>query len=65
MMCRWRKNLPLTWSNLVVFDREEYQKHEGLVLLGDKEPEEVWNEETCKLVESRQEEELATRRWRI
>lgn len=30
-------------------------KHEKEVLLGGKRPEEVWNQETCQLVERRRQ----------
>lgn len=51
--CRWRIDEPVTWENIVIFEKEEAMKHEKEVLVGGKKPEEVWNEETIRLVERR------------
>lgn len=52
---RWRADEPVTWENIVIFEKEEAMKHEKEVLLGGKKPEEVWNEETVQLVERRRD----------
>jgi hypothetical protein len=53
--CRWRAEEPITFENIVVFEKEEAMKHEKEVLLGGKKPEEIWNQETCQLVERRRQ----------
>ena len=65
VLSKWDKNLPLTWSNVVVFERNEATKHEKECLLGDKTPEELWGAETVQLVKKRQELEEETRDFRL
>jgi len=65
VLMRWNRHLSLSWSNVVCFDREEGQKHETRCLFGEEDPKDVWDEITCDLVRRRQEEELATRKWRL
>lgn len=64
-LCRWRKTEPLTWSNVVVFERKEFERHAKECLFGDQDPELVWGEDTADLVRRRQDEERATRMWRL
>ncbi|KAK9894842.1 ubiquitin-protein ligase molybdopterin-converting factor [Cystobasidium minutum MCA 4210] len=62
---RWRKDEPVTWENIVIFDKDEAMKHEKEVLLGGKKPEEVWNEETVRLVERRRQLAKDTQDFRL
>ena len=64
-LMRWRKNEPLNWGNLVVFEREEANKHEKECLIGAMQPEEVWSEETVTLVEKRRIIEKQSRDHRL
>ncbi|BGP17641.1 hypothetical protein JCM10213_001293 [Rhodosporidiobolus nylandii] len=62
---RWRKDKPLAWNNIVVFDREEGARHEEHCLLGNEDPEEYWGKEVAELVEKRTAEEARLRHYRI
>ena len=67
MLCRWRRDEPLSWSNVVLFDRPEAERHIREVLLADHvvNPDFVWGEDTAEVVRARQDEERATRHWRL
>jgi hypothetical protein len=64
-VCRWRKDEPVTWENLVIFEKDEALKHEREVLIGDKLPEEVWNTDTVRLVEQRRALARKDRNFRL
>ncbi|KAH9822173.1 hypothetical protein DFH28DRAFT_1078497 [Melampsora americana] len=56
-LIKWDFKFDLNWQNCVVMDRSEAELHEKEVLIGQKDPEEVWDSETVKLVKERFEEE--------
>ncbi|GAA5898531.1 hypothetical protein JCM6882_007808 [Rhodosporidiobolus microsporus] len=62
---RWKKDKPLAWDNIVVFDREEGARHETHCLVGDEDPEEFWGKEITELVERRTAEERRLRGYRM
>ncbi|GAA5825074.1 hypothetical protein JCM11251_006089 [Rhodosporidiobolus azoricus] len=62
---RWRKDKPLAWDNIVVFDREEGNRHEDHCLVGNEDPEEYWGKEITELVVKRTAEERRLRGYRM
>lgn len=77
-LVRWRKPEPdfvnteiqgqkrstLQLGELVLMTKDESLRHEKEVLKGEKKPEELYDEEVCKLVEKRMEEERVFRAQR-
>lgn len=57
VVSRWKKNGPIAIQNLVIMTKSEQKLHEELVLVGDKQVEEVYSKEVIELVEKRFEEE--------
>ncbi|GAA5956969.1 hypothetical protein JCM3765_006655 [Sporobolomyces pararoseus] len=62
---RWKKEKGLAWDNLVVFERDEGNRHEEHCLKGDEDPEKYWGPEVTALVNQRAAEERRLRPYRM
>ncbi|KAL8278796.1 hypothetical protein RQP46_008865 [Phenoliferia psychrophenolica] len=63
-LLRWKKAGPIALENLVVFEKEEGERHMEHCLLGDEDPEVYWGEEVTALVNKRIAEERRLRPYR-
>lgn len=54
---RWDSTLPLSYSNVALFSRDQAKIHEKEVLEGGKSPAEVWGAQALKMMRLRQAEE--------
>jgi tRNA threonylcarbamoyladenosine dehydratase len=64
----WEKEgqifVKLDLGDLVCLTKEEAQRHEREILVGEKRPEDLYDSEVLGLVSSRQQEEASFRRFR-
>lgn len=63
-LMRWRKEEPVSPTNVVVMDAKSADKHEMEVLKGGKSVEEVWSTEAVEFVKRKSEEAARILRYR-
>lgn len=56
-LLRWDSTLPLSYSNVALFSREQGAKHEQEVLKNERSPVEVWGEEATRMFKRRMADE--------
>lgn len=64
VLTRWRKEEPVSATNVVVMDNKSADIHEKEVLKGDRKVEEVWSAEACEFVKRKSEEAARILRYR-
>lgn len=64
-LVRWYKDQPVTTWNTAVLSAEEADRHVKEVLLGEKEPVDLWGEEAERVFSKRSRDAKAVYEWRM